>query len=231
VNVPAGLQAQQVHTSGAARNVMMGIDLRATVALDTLLKKPHLVALGPVDDLQGEITVIDGRVFVSAVRPDGSLAHRSDSTVKAPFLAYSYVSEWKESREELNIADWETLQNWIGLKAEELGWPPGEAFPFRIEGYVDFLKYHVIRRDQGREEHNHELHHQAKVPFEWQHCDLHLLGFYSTRHEGVFTHKGQYMHLHVADPVSGANGHVDALRMKGLFSVYIPSIPLESKDH
>lgn len=219
---------QQVHTSGAARNVMMGIDLRATVALDTLLQKPHLFALGPVDDLQGEITVIDGRVYVSAVLPDGSLAHRSDSTVKAPFMAYSYVPEWNEYRVEIDVADWEALQNWMGLFAEEKGWATGEAFPFRIEGRVDYLKYHVIRRDPGKKEHNHDLHHQAKVPFEWKHRDLQLLGFYSTRHEGVFTHKGQSMHLHAADPESGANGHVDALQLKGTFNVYIPSRPLEN---
>lgn len=51
--------SQEVFTSGKAKNVMMGIDLSATVALDTLLEKQHLFALGPVDDLQGEITVLD----------------------------------------------------------------------------------------------------------------------------------------------------------------------------
>ena len=59
--------SQEVHTSGKAKNVMMGIDLSATVALDTLMVKQHLYALGPVDDLQGEITVFDGEVYAAEV--------------------------------------------------------------------------------------------------------------------------------------------------------------------
>jgi hypothetical protein len=37
-----------------------------------------------------------------------------------------------------------------------------------------------------------------------------LIGFYSTSHEGIFTHRGQTTHVHavLADPL--VTGHVDA---------------------
>ena len=38
----SSLEAQNIHTSGAARNIMTGTDLGVTGLLDSLARKPHL---------------------------------------------------------------------------------------------------------------------------------------------------------------------------------------------
>jgi acetolactate decarboxylase len=224
ITMTTALLGQAVQHRGAARNVMMGIDLSATVQLDSLLQRPHMFGLGPVDDLQGEITIINGQVYVSSVGLDGSLYHRSDSSVRAPFLAFAFVENWIMEEVSLDLQDWEALQNWVTISLQKRGLPPNQAFPFRLEGSADYVNYHVIRRDLSKKEHNHDLHHQSKVHFEWEAKNVQILGFYSTQHEGVFTHKGQFMHVHVVDIGTGANGHLDDIRLKGVFKVYWPDI-------
>jgi acetolactate decarboxylase len=39
-----------------------------------------------------------------------------------------------------------------------------------------------------------------------------IVGFYSSTHEGVFTHRGSQAHLHVLLP-NGTSGHVDELEL------------------
>jgi acetolactate decarboxylase len=69
-------------------------------------------------------------------------------------------------------------------------------------------------RDQSEKEHNHDLHKKSKVHFTEKSVSGTLLGFYSTQHEGVFTHKGQYIHVHFVNENKRATGHLDGIIVK-----------------
>ena len=77
---------------GAQRTVLAG-DLRAHISLERLAGLPHLYALGPVAGLRGEITVVDGRPYVSQVE-DGRIVVDPTFRHEAAFLVWAQIARW-----------------------------------------------------------------------------------------------------------------------------------------
>jgi acetolactate decarboxylase len=215
--------AQEVLTAGMARNVMMGTDLSAKVALDSLITQPGLYALGPVDDLQGELLVLNGIPYAADVRKDAVRVYRA-ADAKAPFLAYSYVTRWHTIEVTQPLADLAALQAFVARAAQGYGIPEGTPFPFLLRGSVDSIDLHIIMRNPKERKHSHEAHNKAKRKFHLANSSGELLGFYSTQHEGVFTHKGQYMHLHFISDRKDMLGHVDGLSLQQPFQLLLPML-------
>lgn len=216
---------QQVLTAGKAKNVMMGIDLSATVALDTLLVQPHLYALGPVDDLQGEITVFDGEVYAAQVtnKRKRKVKFQEAEGLKAPFLVYSYVPEWKSYSVKVDLQNLKDIEKIVDSLGRVHGFREEDAFPFRVEATFHEVSYHIIQRKKGEKQHSHEAHNAAKIHFSTCLLSADLVGFYSRNHEGVFTHKGQYAHVHILPKDRRITGHLDGLRHAGELTVWLPS--------
>lgn len=221
------VSSQEVHTSGKAKNVMMGIDLSATVALDTLFVQPHLYALGPVDDLQGEITVFDGEVYAVEVtnKRKRNVKFREAEGLKAPFLVYAYVPEWKTYSIEVDIQNLKDLESIVDSLGRVHGYHETAAFPFLVEATFLEVEYHIIKRNKREKQHNHAAHDAAKIHFSNCLNPGHLVGFFSRHHEGVFTHKGQFIHVHFLPKDRRITGHLDKLNHTGtvLFSLPVLS--------
>ena len=216
--------AQEVLTSGKAKNVMMGIDLSATVALDTLLSKNHLYALGPVDDLQGEITVFDGDIYAAQVtnRRKRKIKLLEAEGIKAPFLVYAYVSEWQTYSVAVVIQNLKDLERIVDSLGRIHGFSESDAFPFLLDGTFLEVEYHIIKRNKREKEHNHEAHSKAKIHFSNCLIPANLIGFYSRNHEGVFTHKGQFIHVHFLPKDRRVTGHLDNLNHTGEVLILLP---------
>jgi acetolactate decarboxylase len=56
---------------------------------------------------------------------------------------------------------------------------------------------------------SHAEHLQAAVQIQRENVDGRLIGFFSTRHHGVFTHHSSNTHIHVVLPDEKLSGHVD----------------------
>ncbi len=207
-----------IFTAGKAKNVMQGIDLSPNISLDTIVG-PGLYGVGPVDDLQGEVTIINGEVHVSEV-VNGQINSYVSSQVKAPFFVYAYVELWEEVELEVNWQSLSDLQQTIEELAAERGWQA--PFPFMIQGEMDFILYHIIMRDLNEKSHSHEAHQQSKVMFEDVASPYQLMGFFSRNHEGVFTHKGQYVHVHLFRESDGLNAHLDDVKRQGKVTLLVP---------
>lgn len=216
------VQAQQVFTAGAARNVMMGTDLSPHVRLDTLLEHPHLFALGPVEDLQGEITVFDGQAFTATATPSGIITQVSPG-IRAPFLVYAYVPRWAAYEMDHHIDGPKALETVIDSLGQAHGYGAEEAFPFRLSGQWDQVDYHIIMRDKTEERHSHAAHDRAKRRFTLQQVTGDIVGFFSRNHQGVFTHKGQFIHPHFLAADRSTTGHLDGLKHHGRYTVYLPA--------
>lgn len=221
-SMPVLLNAQTVHTAGAARNVMTGKDLSPRISLDSLGHMPYLVALGPVNDLQGEITAVDGVVYRSAVL-DGKIVTARGADVKAPFLVYADVPRWSYSKLRVKLSALNDLEHLIDSLAVASGFDQNEAFPFRVSGVMDSLYYHVIMRDTSQKTHSHELHHKAKQHFTMVKQPVELVGFFSRNHEGVFTHKGHFIHVHCLAADRSVTGHLDGLAHLGEVIISLPA--------
>jgi acetolactate decarboxylase len=222
VFVFSNIQAQQVYTSGAARNVMMGIDLSATVLLDTLADKPFLYALGPVDNLQGEITVIDGKVYAARFE-NGEIECFESAQLRAPFLAYSYIEKWHSYRVNVRFENLSSIEQVVDSLGEIHGFNEDEAFPFLMEANWQHVDFHVIKRDTTELQHSHEKHNEAKIKFHRNNAEATMLGFFSRHHEGVFTHRGHFTHIHYTRKQPCETGHLDDLKHSGEIIVKLPS--------
>lgn len=201
---------------GAMRNIMQDGNLSAAVSLDTL-DRSHLYALGPVAGLQGEIAVLDGRVYTA--QKEGAGVDTSSISPAAAMLVYSRVKRWVEVLLSNSAADLAAVQSAIEAVAARQGIDLEKPFAFRIEGGISG-RSHLIHWEEGTE-HTMDNHKQFALTAA---IDAPMLiGFYSRHHAGVFTHHSSPLHMHVVNPQTGYVGHVDELRLGADARIFLPA--------
>ena len=80
---------------GSLRAVHGG-DVSGKVPLQQFKDKKNLYAVGPVAELDGEITAIAGKIYIARVK-DGKVTTDSDLSTSASFLVWSEVGAWQQS--------------------------------------------------------------------------------------------------------------------------------------
>ena len=202
--------AYEVKAISSMKKVMKGTDLSANVSWDTL-PKAHLFAVAPMNRLKGEVTIIDGKMHASQVDAENYVTIRNDFEVKSPFTAYTYVAKWESFKTTLTTNSVADIEDFIEKFAKSKGYNLNKPFPFMIKGNFYKLTYHIISKPENQIKHNHKLHKKAKRVFDLQNVNGELLGFYSQKHEGVFTHKDKFIHVHFVNENNA--GHLDALNI------------------
>jgi acetolactate decarboxylase len=208
-----------VQHKGSLRAVHGG-DTQGMQLLAPLLARPGLVALGPMAQLDGEITAVDGKLWVSKVKGSKQLETSTDAQSAAAFLVWAHVTQWREPVALSRAAkDHGALEAVIEQAAREAGLDTSQAFPFKLVGVADQIDYHVLAPLPAKGHGGHSGHgapaastdHKSQaVNLKLVGKEATLVGFYSNKHEGVFTHRGSRVHLHVVD-ADGHTGHVDEI--------------------
>lgn len=210
-----------VKVAGALRNIMWRGNLSAQVSLDTLPKQ-HLFALGPVAGLKGEIMVVDGKPIITGVA-DTQL--KTDTTFghQAAMLVYSYVSNWKSIDIDTDINTYQDLERVIGQQAQAHKLDGSRPFVFMVKCHVRNVKFHIIDWRDG-ETHTPDNHKQFAHDIHETDTGIMLLGFYSTQHQGVFTHHTSHMHVHAATMTQNPRicGHLDDIATMDGFTLFLP---------
>jgi len=206
---------------GDRRALLHRGDLSARIALDSLAGVTGLYAVGPVEGLQGEVTIYDGEPSISTVengrvRVDSSFEHR------AAFLVYASATEWTAVPIERPIRGLDEAEAFVRAAAEDAGLDLEAPFPFRIEGRADTLTYHVIFKTDDAP-HDRAAHHKAKQMFSATDRAVEIVGFWAdAAGEGVYTHPGRRTHLHARLADGSASGHVDDLALPAGATLYLP---------
>jgi acetolactate decarboxylase len=215
--------AVEVH--GALRAMLHEGQTGPMVSLDSILPDTSLVALGALANLAGEITVVDGEVYLSY--PEGTEGTRTEvareTNAGAALLVTAGVPSWQSLRIEHAIR-FEELDDRIASLAVSAG-IEAKRFPFLLVGDFEDLQWHVVdgtRLNAG--ETTHQDHLSASVQSQRSRASATLVGFYSDRDQGVFTHMGSKTHIHcvVAEPVSA--GHVDHVTVPAGTTVKFPAL-------
>jgi acetolactate decarboxylase len=202
----------KVEYNGALKNIMMQGDLSAQADLRDLKDTKHLYALGALENLKGEILILDGQPFMtSAEGPELSISHSFD--YKASLLVYAAVPAWKTFTIPENILSYQELEKWIAQTAKELGIDTDQPFPFLLEGKAASVDWHSVNWPKGDTEHSHEKHIQSGPHGNLNDQELEILGFYSNSHHAIFTHHTTNMHLHLKTKDEKIVGHVDGLNL------------------
>ncbi len=225
ITLSACAQDQQtivVNNQGILREIMMEQKLTANASLADYKNTPNFYALGALEGLAGEILILNGRPL-NSIAKQGKLTIERSFDKKATLLVSSEVSEWNETSIDLNVTSLKDLQSIIAQKAKVAGINTNEAFPFMIKGSFEGIEWHVINAAEAKEQ-NHEAFKEAGLKGTSSEVDARILGFYSEKHEGVFTHHGSFLHLHFINEKETEMGHVDNLKISGNIKLMMPKI-------
>lgn len=212
----------QVQHAGALKNMMHKGDLSAKISLQELQDKEQLYALGAVEELKGEILVLNSNSYVSSVvtdslamdsvLPEGAKVLMMDHSFEknACLLVYTTVEEWEAFAIPSGLT-YEEFELFVEKKAMDFGINTEAPFPFLIEGVARSFDWHVIDWPAGDDEHTHEKHIRSGMYGTLENQMVEMLGFYSKHHHAVFTHHTTNMHIHVK--TNELAGHVDDMQL------------------
>lgn len=211
--------AYAVKAEGEMRTVMLKGDLAARADTAALRGRKNLYALGPVEGLKGEVSIFAGKPAVATVR-DGKPSVAEDWP-KACFLVSAEVARWDKTEIPKGVESLEHLQAFVEKSAKAAGLDAAEPFPFLVTGTPKKVTYHIVWKTDGLP-HTKELHAKAKLPFGVEGRGVEMLGFYSDKHHGVFTHHDTNIHVHFRTADGTDSGHVDAVELAGGMSLHLP---------
>lgn len=210
------VSAPLVNISGSLHSIMMKNETQATFDLHELEGQPNVYALGAVEGLKGEILVMDSHPIVTTVAEDTfSLTNSFDA--KATLLVSASVKEWRSYSLEESMGS-EELAAFAKRMAEEN--QVDEPFPFLVKGKAQQVKWHIVNGSGGSSNASPNDHTASGFSSELKDSNVEVLGFYSTTHQGIFTHRGQNSHMHFKD--GSSMGHVDDLIIDKGSLLFIP---------
>jgi acetolactate decarboxylase len=220
LSVLAADRPYQVKWTGELHKVMMLGEDAGIISLATLRDLPHLYAIGPVEGLNGEITIFDGEPVVGVVR-DGQPVVEHTFDLRAPLLVWVQVAKWTEVPIPSTVQSLADFDHFVAETARKAGLDMTAPFPFRVTAHTHEIAMHIVNR-QGREAAGHEGHEKIEVKITLTHADVELLGFWSDKHAGVFTHQGSSAHVHGRTADNKISGHVDEVKI-GSGKLWLPS--------
>ncbi|WP_225986435.1 acetolactate decarboxylase [Rufibacter sp. LB8] len=204
---------------GAMKNVMMRGQLQGTIALDTIAQKTHLYGLGPMENLAGEILILDGKAYKATVQPDSSMRVEATFELKAPFFGYTTVTQWKEHALPAKIQTLAQLETYLDQQTKKATRP----FLFKLAGEINQATIHVVNLPPGTKVNSPKEAHQGQVDYQLQNEQVEILGFFSTEHKTIFTHHDTFLHLHLITANRQKMGHLDNVQFKpGTIKLYLP---------
>jgi acetolactate decarboxylase len=214
--------AFQVKWAGEQRDVLSG-DLAAHISLESLKGLPDLYALGPLEGLKGEVTILESTSFVSSVASGEKIAIDSSFCHGACFLAYTQVESWQEVVLPSVVLTETELEWFLPEAARGAAIDPEEPFPYLLRGIPLVVDVHILNKTDSRP-HNRERHEQAKVRFQLKRKALTIIGFYSNRHRGIFTPGESSIHQHVVSKDGALAGHVDKILFSPAVRLFLPDV-------
>lgn len=204
---------------GQMKDVMWKGELFGKISLDSLSNREDMYGLGPVDYLSGELLVLGGKSFKSTVTSDSSMRVEETFDVKAPFFAYSFISGWKSQALPDSIQDIRQLEQFLF----KLSTSSKEPFLFKISAKIDSARIHVVNLPAGSKVSSPQDAHQGQVDYLLKDESVDLLGFFSTKHQTIFTHHDTFVHLHLITGDRQKMGHLDEVNFrKGSVVLYLP---------
>ena len=210
--------AYRVHWQGALRDFHHG-DHRGRVPLDSLADWPGLYAAGPLAGMGGEVTVIDGQWYLTRVE-NGAMATERVARGEAGFLVWSEVLAWQEPvTVDRSIDGLSELDRLVDRLAREHGIDTLRPFPFRLIDAPADLTVHVLAPAESPD----AGHLDSALVTRREGESVNLIGFFSSDHAGVFTHRGSRIHVHALLP-EGHGAHVDRLRLIAPFKLSLPVV-------
>jgi acetolactate decarboxylase len=219
-------QTSVVHSVGSMSD--MGKENFAPhINLDTVSTKVHFFGMGPLGRMQGEITIINGKPFGASVNEKGEGVVQENWQIEAPFFVYANVAKWKKYPFSVNINNLDDLQKAVAQIAQQNGFDLQQSFPFRLVGTIATLTTHIVM-PRSPEIAGYQAN-KKQADYDLANQKGELLGFYSEKHQGIYTHKDSFIHVHFVSKDQKTMGHVDKIKDEDpKLTLYLP-VPTKRK--
>jgi acetolactate decarboxylase len=195
---------------GAQHETIMMGRRAAVLDLRTLEDRPHVYGIGPLEGLTGEVTIANGRPALARVGPD-RLVHVTESYEGGvPFFVWAEVSDWQATTVPSDVRTFKDLETFVGAAGAKAGL--AQAFPFVVTGRPDLIDFHIVDAKPDTPPGMAD-HAKIQIQFNLRRQDATLVGFWSSRHQGIFTPMGANMHVHFQSTDNKVSGHVQSLDM------------------
>ena len=219
-NHRSGFSDGEIKTVGAMRDVMHKGELFGKISLDTIANKKHLYGIGPLAYLKGEVLIADGKSYVATVGADGVCTVKETFHVESPFFVYANVHTWNELALPDSVRTMQHLESYL----DEAAHHESQPFAFTMKAVVESATFHIVNLPEGAEVHSPEDAHRNQKDFTVTNASVELVGFFSRKHQGVFTHHDSFVHIHVITADKTMMGHLEEMLLrKGSGKLFVPS--------
>ncbi len=201
------------------------------VELKKLVRRPHFYGVGALEGLDGETTILDGKVFVTRVDARGQLnamQAASAADQSATLLVGAYVPSWTEHKVTKTVSP-EELDNYVAKEAKDAGISTSAPFVFTVEGQFTDVRFHVIHGACPLHARLKKIQlPKEKQPFETDLAKIGgtIVGVYAKNSAGDITHPGTSTHMHIVfkDQKSGemVTGHLEQLKLEEGTVLHLP---------
>jgi len=202
-------QDNLVKYSGKMSKIGQESRVDAEIMIDSI-KGKHLYAIGPVENLRGEIIVWDNKPFVAAITEDKRpYLQKNVKQLKAIFLVYADIEKWDTVLLTNKISSLKELEKAITNAAYLHGTDTSTAFPFLILGKVKEGTGHIMFKDTSIIDITPAALKEANHKNTFNNQLVQMLGFYSQHHQTIFTHHDSFLHIHYRMANKYQAGHLD----------------------
>ena len=116
---------------GAQKEIFKTGKAASVVSLEDLADRKGLYAMGPIDGLDGEITIFDSKPYITKVRGND---YTLDKTFKhgAFFLVWTEQTNWIDVPVPTTVKAYVDLQKFVKAQAQAAGIDVTKPFPFLL---------------------------------------------------------------------------------------------------
>lgn len=212
-------QSSNINVVGAMKDVMWKGELAAKINLDTIKNRKGLYGIGPEEFLTGELLIVNGKSFISKVETDTTMKVEETYKLKAPFFVYANENEWNSEMVPDSIKTIKDLENYIEQRSKNVTKP----FVFKLTGQVSSAIIHIQNLPEGATVSSPKEAHKGQVKYELGESNVEIVGFFSKKHKGVFTHHDTFLHMHLITSDRKRMGHLDEIILEsGKMKLYLP---------
>jgi acetolactate decarboxylase len=196
---------------------------RLAVALDlrALAGQPDLYGIGPVEQLRGEVTIINGHSALATVAPDGRVHVEESFETGVPFFVWSRVPIWRPMPLPAEVRSLEDLERFVPTAALKNGHMPDKPLPFLLSGRADLIEFHILNRTGGGS-HDPSMLNEIQIAFATEQTEAVIIGFHAPKHRGVFTPIDSNVHMHFQTADDSQSGHITKLALGSAPTLSLP---------
>jgi len=223
-----------VEYTGAQRDIFTKGKAERVMSLEALAGRSGLYGVGPVEGFDGEITVLDGKPYVSKVRETGKVLEQSHHH-GAFFFVWTEQAQWRDIPIPVAVKGYIDLQNFVKTQAGGAGIDTSKPFPFRLTGTPTEIKWHInVDRTEGKAV-TQELFLKSKAPYVTRNEPVDIIGFYAEHHGGVFISDSapaikrdsglkNAIHIHFVAHADKMTGHIDNIALGSGMVLHLPKL-------